>query len=411
MGVFQDARSVRVPTSPDTQQPMLSRWPFVVLTGALLVYNSLFFAVSAGYGLLALPVAALLAWPVLWAWHRPVAAWGAMVAATILPTCLGLVLAGPLLPQPWYLNQVPAQLPVMYVLALSATRRVTAAAYAVTLCAGIGVAALLPAEPARTVTGVLIWGMLLAVVTLAGQARRTRRLHTLRIAEELGHRRLLEERARIARELHDVVAHHMSVIAVQAASAPYRVKGGMSEEVSREFSAINASARESLQDMRLLLGALRGSEDERRPADPAGRRAPAPQTAPTPGLGDLGKLAESVRRAGVPVRLMLPDPVLQLSPVQSLTVYRIVQEALSNVVRHAPSAETTVAVRADGDVVRVEVDNEHPGQAPSAKRMGAGLGLIGMRERVAALGGRLTAAPTKRGGFAVHAELPKGDDR
>ncbi|TDD24515.1 response regulator [Nonomuraea diastatica] len=103
--------------------------------------------------------------------------------------------------------------------------------------------------------GLLSWTLALLVAVVLGHVRRVRRLDTLRVAEEHGRRQVLEERARIARELHDVVAHHMSVIAVQAASAPYRVEGGVSEEVAREFAAINAAARESLRDMRHLLGA------------------------------------------------------------------------------------------------------------------------------------------------------------
>ncbi|WP_206061726.1 sensor histidine kinase [Nonomuraea basaltis] len=242
----------------------------------------------------------------------------------------------------------------------------------------------------------LAWALALSLAVILGHARQARRLATLGVADEFGRRQLLEERARIARELHDVVAHHMSVIAVQAASAPYRVEGGVSEAAAREFAAINAAARESLRDMRHVLGALRGSDD-------------APRTAPQPGLGDLGGLVESVRRAGVPVELTVAEPAPPLSPVESVTVYRIVQEALSNVVRHAPGARTAVTVRADGDTVIVEAENERPARAAGPAQPGAGLGLVGMRERVAALGGELTAAATDRGGFAVRARLPKGD--
>ncbi|MFI7699188.1 sensor histidine kinase [Nonomuraea sp. NPDC049480] len=396
MGVLRDAFGVRVPKAPGTDQPMLRRWPFAALSAALLIFNSPALTVSAMLGQFAIPAAVLLAGPVLWAWYRPVPAWCAMVAAVPLLNGLGMALDSPIPPQPWLLNQTLAQLPVMYTLALSSTRRVTIVAFAVTLAAGIAISLPQDVEPSRLARGLLAWTLSLLVAVILGHTRRLRRLATLQVAEEFGRRRLLEERARIARELHDVVAHHMSVIAVQAASAPYRIEGGVSEAVAGEFAAINAAARESLHDMRHLLGALRGSGE-------------APRTAPQPGLGDLGRLVESVRRAGVPVELMVTEPAPPLSPAESVTVYRIVQEALSNVVRHAPGARTTVSVRTDGDAVTVEVANERPAQPAGAAQPGAGLGLIGMRERVAAVGGALTAAANDGGGFTVHARLPMGD--
>ncbi|MEU6720077.1 histidine kinase [Nonomuraea sp. NPDC046802] len=397
--MLRDLRGVRVPTAPGSDQPMLRRRLFVVLACGLLIWETLFFAVSGGFGILAVPAAVLVAGPVLWAWHRPVAAWAAMIAAAAVPTVLGLAFDSVVTPQPWYMDQLLAQLPVMYVLALSATVRVTAAAFVLTLAAGAAVALPQDMEPDRLARGLLSWALALAAAVILGYTKRMRRLATLRVAEEVGRLRILEERARIARELHDVVAHHMSVIAVRAASAPYRIPGGVNEEVAREFADLNAAARASIQDMRHLLGVLRGSGDAPRPEEP--------QTTPQPGLDDLGKLVESVRRAGVPVRLSVAD--LELSPVQSVTVYRIVQEALSNVVRHAPAAETTVSIASADDRVTVEVDNRPPRRPAAPAPGGSGLGLIGMRERVAVLGGRLTTGPTDEGGFAVRAELPKGD--
>ncbi|GAA0929942.1 hypothetical protein GCM10009560_34120 [Nonomuraea longicatena] len=227
-----------------------------------------------------------------------------------------------------------------------------------------------------------------------GHLRTLRRRDTLRVAAEFGRRQVLEERARIARELHDMVAHHMSVIAVRAASAPYRIDGGVGEGAAREFADLGGAAREALRDMRHLLGALRGTDV-------------APETAPQPGLSDLGALVDTVRRAGLPVTLACETA--EPTPVHSLTAYRIVQEALSNVVRHAPGAATSVAVRDDAGTLVIEVEN-----APSAggvvAQPGSGLGLIGMRERVAALGGGLTTGVVDGGGFAVRAWLPKGDE-
>ncbi|MEV6034398.1 histidine kinase [Nonomuraea sp. NPDC052116] len=394
MGVLREAWYVRVPPAPGTGRPMLRRLTFAVLAAAVLIFNLLFYAVSAGFGVLSVPAAVLLAGPVLMAWHRPLPAWSAMVVAMPLITGLGLALHSSIVPQPWLLNQTLAQLPVMYVLALSSARRVTIIAVAVTLAAGVAMSVPQDMGPDRMSRGLLAWTLALLLAVVLGQARRMRRLATLRVADELGRRRILEERARIARELHDVVAHHMSVIAVQAASAPYRIAGGVSEEVAAEFTAINAAARESLRDMRHLLGALRGSDD-------------GPGTAPQPGLEDLGVLAESVRRAGVPVQLTVSGSAPSLSPVESVTVYRIVQEALSNVVRHAPGASTTVSVRAEMDAVSLAVDNEPPRHVSGTTQPGSRLGLIGMRERVAVLGGDLTAAATDAGGFTVRARLPR----
>ncbi|WP_431933103.1 sensor histidine kinase [Nonomuraea jabiensis] len=373
---------------------MLRRLPFTVLAGALLIFNLPFYVVTAEFGVLAVPAAVLLTGPVLMAWYRPVPAWMAMVAAMPLITGLGMALHAPVVPQPWLLDQTLAQLPVMYVLALSSARRVTIVAVVVTFAVGIAMTVPQSMAPDRLSRGLLAWTLALLLAVVLGHARRMRRLATLRVADELGRRRILEERARIARELHDVVAHHMSVIAVQAASAPYRIGGGVSEEVAEEFAAINAAARESLRDMRHLLGALRGSDDE-------------PGTAPQPGLKDLGALTESVRRAGVPVQLTVSGPAPSLSPVESVTVYRIVQEALSNVVRHAPGARTTVSVRVGADEVSLAVDNEPAPRASGTAQPGSRLGLIGMRERVEVLGGDLTAAATDAGGFAVRARLPR----
>ncbi|MFD9476558.1 MULTISPECIES: sensor histidine kinase [Streptomyces] len=220
---------------------------------------------------------------------------------------------------------------------------------------------------------------------------------------ERSRRTLLEERARIARELHDVVAHHMSVITVQADSAPYRVPG-MSEPVREEFAAIAASARESLGEMRRLLTVLRG--DGAGGADGAdGERAPQP------GIDRLQQLVEATVRAGQPVELSLAAGAAGAAPpAVDLSAYRIVQEALANVVRHAPGARTRVSVTVDEDEVLVLVVN---GPARDAvvelESSGTGHGLVGMRERVRLTGGTLDTGPLPDGGFRVAARLPLND--
>jgi signal transduction histidine kinase len=199
--------------------------------------------------------------------------------------------------------------------------------------------------------------------------------------------------------MHDVVAHHMSMIAVQAETAPYRV-AGLPESAREEFAALSQAAREALTDMRRLLGVLRSEQ--------------ATERIPQPGLADVPALVEGTRRAGAEVGLTMPRFTGDVAPVVGLTAYRIVQEALSNAARHAPGAAIQVAVEREAGIVRVRIDNDAPGAGLSRGGRGClpgepgdgGHGLAGMRERVALLGGQLGAGPQADGGFGVRAELP-----
>jgi signal transduction histidine kinase len=209
---------------------------------------------------------------------------------------------------------------------------------------------------------------------------------------ERARRTVLEERARIARELHDVVAHHMSLMAIRAESAPHRL-GSLPDPVRAEFGALSESAREALADMRQLLGVLRSDQ-------PTG---PAPQ----PGLEDLPRLIDSARQAGMAVDLSAPRALDLVPPGAGVCAYRIVQEALSNAGRHAAGAPVMVSVDHSADTVTLQVTNG-PG-APAGPRRnghGPGHGLAGMRERAELLGGSLSAGPAPGGGFAVAAVLP-----
>ncbi len=215
---------------------------------------------------------------------------------------------------------------------------------------------------------------------------------------EQARRAVLEERARIARELHDVVAHHMSLIAVRAESAPYRL-AGLAEPVRAEFGSLSGAAREALADMRRLLGVLRSDQ-------PPGSQQPGP-LAPQPGLADLPGLIDSARRAGMAVELSAPPALDQVPSSAGLCAYRIVQEALSNAGRHAAGALVEVSVRWQADTVVLQVVNG-PGVPAGAQAsgQGPGHGLTGMRERVELLGGSLAAGPAPGGGFVVSAVLP-----
>jgi signal transduction histidine kinase len=243
-----------------------------------------------------------------------------------------------------------------------------------------------------------------AIATAAdsvGSRLRTEReltAQTARTEAEQANRAVLEERARIARELHDVVAHHMSLVAVQAETAPFR-HADLPESARAEFGALSGVAREALAEMRRLLGVLRQDE-------PAA-------LAPQPQLSDLPALIEAARRAGVQVVLSAP-PALELVPAGvGLCAYRIVQESLTNASQHAPGAAVTVSVertvQADHrDSIVLRVANG-PGRPANPARAGQpGHGLAGMRERVSLLGGELSAAAAPDGGFVVSAEIPLG---
>jgi signal transduction histidine kinase len=215
------------------------------------------------------------------------------------------------------------------------------------------------------------------------------------IAVEQSQRAVAEERTRIARELHDVVAHSMSVIHMQATSASYRIKD-LDPESKAEFARIAAGARSTMREMRQLLAVLRDES-----ADPT--------LAPVPGLAGLADLAESTRLAGVPVELRMPSEP-EVPDTVGAAAYRIVQESLSNVIRHAPGARCVVDVSMTDGVVDLVVTNAPSASAPMAEPDGTGHGLHGMRERVRLLGGSLETGPCDGGGYRVAARLPVGED-
>ena len=213
-------------------------------------------------------------------------------------------------------------------------------------------------------------------------------------------RALAEERLRIAQELHDVVAHSMSVIAVQAGAGAH-VLDDHPEQARAALEAISATSRGTLTEMRRLLGVLRDGEGER-------------SHAPAPGLHDLPQLVDDVRAAGVPVSLTITgDTACATNPGIELSAYRVVQEALTNVIKHA-GAPTHVDVRVDhgADELTVEVVDDGRGATTGSAINGAGSGHghIGMRERVELWGGDLAVGPVSGGGYRVTAHLPFGDD-
>ncbi len=227
---------------------------------------------------------------------------------------------------------------------------------------------------------------------LAEQAERERAADAERARQEVR-----EERIRIARELHDVVAHTLAVITVQAGVGS-RLMARRPEEASRALKSIETIGRTAQDELRVVLGLLRDEEAE------AARLAPAPR------LVDLKELADTVRVSGTPVELRTSGTDRQLSPALELTVYRVVQEALTNVVKHAPGARAIVDLAVSETEVRVEVadhgGSSRPGDHARRNIPGAGHGIGGMRERIGAFGGWLVAEPLAAGGFRVVAEVP-----
>jgi signal transduction histidine kinase len=242
---------------------------------------------------------------------------------------------------------------------------------------------------------------------LAGENTRTRRDYTTAVAERAAereeerearvHRAAADERVRIARELHDVVAHAMSVVAVRAGVARV-VLDTQPDEAREALGIIETTSRQALQEMRLIVDVLRQSEE------------PAADLSPAPGLADIDQLIEQVTQAGVRVETLTEGNVRTLPAGVDLSAYRIIQEALTNVVRHAGSS--TAHLRLSYKPAELEIELTDDGGSPTAnsKNPGGGHGLVGMRERVALYGGELSAAPTADG-FKVLARLPTNDER
>ena len=209
-----------------------------------------------------------------------------------------------------------------------------------------------------------------------------------------GRTRRRRERSRIAREMHDVVAHGMSVIAVQAAAGREIVHANP-DKAAEVFDRIETVGRESLAELRRMLGVLRETGDEHT------------SLAPQPGIGDIATAVEQSSASGVPTTLVIDGTNAPLAPGIELAAYRIVQEALTNVRKHAGrSRSATVRIAYEPQALVIEISDDGRGAVSSLSGSGAGHGLIGMRERVEIYGGELTSGPRPGGGFVVRAVLP-----
>lgn len=332
--------------------------------------------------------------PVAWRRRRPLLAWCVCGLAAAI----------------WGIGEFPDTVldlgPLVVVFSVAAhCRRRTATALGIATAALIGLSLLVAGDAgAEDVSyNFLVFG----VAWVLGENQRTRRAYTAeledkaarleRSREEEAQRAVAQERARIAQELHDVVAHHVSTMVVQAEGGA-SVLDASPQQAAQAFEAISGAGRQAMADMRRVLGVLREGDGG------AGARSPQP------GLNAVGDLVEGVRRAGLPVELRVEGRPRPLAPGLDLSAYRIVQEALTNALRHARAGRATVTVRYAEDDLELEVADDGQGPPPGLAE-GTGIdghGLVGMRERVALFGGSLELGERDGGGFAVIAHLPTG---
>ena len=277
----------------------------------------------------------------------------------------------------------------MYGLAVWAQPRRFAFGLGAITLATFGTAALPNGHPGSTVQfGVITLVIMLLVRSVVGD--RERRAQVAERERDLAAREaVVDERARIARELHDIVAHNVSMIVVQA-GAERRVLNGAAAASGEVLETIEQIGRGALTEMRRLLGMLRGDADD--------------QLTPQPGLDDLPSLVSHVREAGLPVELRVAGERRKLAVGIELSAYRIVQEALTNALKYAGDAHATVDIHYGANSLELEIADD--GAGSPARAASGGHGLVGMRERVALYGGHLDASRDPSGGFVVRATLP-----
>ncbi|WP_329157572.1 histidine kinase [Streptomyces anulatus] len=376
------------PLSPDGR--VVRRLPegmrrLVVWTPHALVLFAAFLVMMAGFAewnyrflmgvVPAIPVAMTLI--------RPVAAFWASMLATVFCGILGGELWGP--------STFAAQVVVMVVVAARTRPRTAAWMWLLTLLFGVLVEAGDPSITAPLATLSAFALLVVAVVQIRRDAEREVTVQRTVTAVERDRRTLLEERTTIARELHDVVAHHMSVVAIQAEAAPYRVENPP-PELEQAFVTIRENAVAALTELRRVLGVVRAEDYE------------APD-APQPTLAALDGLLDNVRETGLETEKVITGAVRELPQGVELSAYRIVQEALSNSLRHAPGASARVELGYVLGGLGLRVVNGPP-RGLVKPSPGAGHGITGMRERVAMLNGEMTAGTTEDGGYEIAVFLP-----
>ncbi|MFF4015274.1 sensor histidine kinase [Streptomyces sp. NPDC001843] len=405
--LFQDAFAYRpLPTmnvdgpitslfSPRTRQYALYARHGMVAAAAVLSMLVAWSSDSRG-GLPALLSGLVVAAPVLLTLIRPVGAFWLSFVATTVVTLLSRSYSP--IDWPWLPGAAVSHLAVLTIVAIRTRPRTAAWMWAITGAYGLVVEYLMDRGDygVNTAPVLIIAGMILLAVTVWHIRRDARHEVTAQqtaTEQERSRRTLLEERTTIARELHDVVAHHMSVVAIQAEAAPYRVQNPP-PELERAFATIRENAVAALTELRRVLGVVRAEDYE------------APD-APQPTLADLDALLANVREAGLDVEKVVTGAVRELPQGVELSAYRIVQEALSNTLRHAPGASARVEVGYVLGGLGLRIVNGPP-PAPSLVKPspGAGHGITGMRERVTMLNGEMTAGRADDGGYEVTVFLP-----
>ncbi|NNN36661.1 two-component sensor histidine kinase [Streptomyces sp. S3(2020)] len=332
--------------------------------------------------------------PVLLSMVRPGGAFWLSLGSTTAVAVLGTSWGN----WPWLPGSFISHLTVLTVVAIRTRPRTAAWMWLLTALYGFFAETFFGWGHYSTNTGpMLVVSALLLLVVAVWHIRRTAEREVTAqqtvTMHERSKRTLLEERTTIARELHDVVAHHMSVVAIQAEAAPYRVENPP-PELERAFATIRENAVAALTELRRVLGVVRAEDYE------------APD-APQPTLADLDVLLANVRDTGLSVDKTVTGAVRELPQGVELSAYRIVQEALSNTLRHAPGASARVEIGyvLGGLGLRI-VNDPAPAKALLKPSPGAGHGITGMRERVSMLNGEMTAAPTDDGGYEVTVFLP-----
>ncbi|WP_233267106.1 sensor histidine kinase [Tomitella fengzijianii] len=352
-------------------------------------------------------IAGLAAFPFVLVRANPVLGWSISIAAAIvIPVAFNAAPGAPGGP-PWQVVHILVLLALYIAVCLTEVRAQVAAVWVGTT---IVFALFAPGSDwfgwVVGLTAILVFTVLLRRLWLS--RRQLERQEQLSRTER-SRRAVLEERARIARDLHDVVAHHMSLVVVQAQTAQYRI-GGLGPETTAEFDSIAGTAREALDEVRAMLGVLRSDEH-------------TAERAPQPGVDRIGELIEGSRRAGIDARYEATGDASRIRTAAGVVLYRIVQESLSNATRHAPGARVQVSLCASEQEVTVRIANGPPSGASGGGLPGrsvvdgdgddgtggngiGGNGIRGMRERAAAVGGTLTAEAGSDGGFVVRAVLP-----
>ncbi|WP_422743016.1 sensor histidine kinase [Micromonospora sp. WMMD754] len=320
--------------------------------------------------------------------RRPLLALGLMLAGASLVTATTNAWEQGYLNGLWYLQFLVVDV-MLGVVAARAPRRVSVPAAVMVLLVQVAAAFVNPAADAVDRATLSVPAVLAAWV--AGNSVLARRAYAEQMRAHAAAEAVTAERLRIARELHDVVAHSIGVIAIQAGVGA-RVIDTQPAQARAALTTIETTSRETLAGLRRTLGALRRPDDAAASLDP------------TPGLSDLDRLVAGAADAGVRVTLAVDGEPGPLPAEVELAAYRIVQEALTNVVRHARVDRCRVTVRHAPDGVRVEVVDDGRGGPVG----GDGHGIVGMRERAALLGGRCAAGPRPEGGFRVAAVLPVG---